>query len=36
LQKSFAEFHELHFESFGENIKVFKMTVGQPMPVSAP
>jgi hypothetical protein len=36
LQKSFVEFHELHFESFGKNIKIFKMTVGQPVPVSAP
>jgi 4-amino-4-deoxy-L-arabinose transferase-like glycosyltransferase len=28
LQSSFAEFHDLHFESFGKNIKIFKMTVG--------
>ncbi len=32
LRKSFVEFHDLHFESFGDNIKIFKMTVGQPMP----
>jgi dolichyl-phosphate-mannose-protein mannosyltransferase len=32
LRKSFAEFRDLQFESFGDNIKVFKMTVGQPMP----
>jgi hypothetical protein len=32
LQKSFLEFHDLRFESFGANIKIFKMTVGQPMP----
>lgn len=28
------QFHNLNFESFGRNIKIFKMTVGQPMPVS--
>ncbi len=32
LQRHFAEFHNLRFESFGKNIKIFKMTVGQPMP----
>jgi 4-amino-4-deoxy-L-arabinose transferase-like glycosyltransferase len=32
LRKSFAEFRDLRFESFGDNIKIFKMTVGQPMP----
>jgi 4-amino-4-deoxy-L-arabinose transferase-like glycosyltransferase len=31
LRKHFAEFRDLHFESFGNNIKIFKMTVGQPM-----
>ena len=36
LQKHFAEFHDLRFESFGNNIKIFKMTVGQPMPAAAP
>ncbi|MGA7514166.1 MAG: glycosyltransferase family 39 protein [Candidatus Sulfotelmatobacter sp.] len=36
LQKRFAEFHDLRFESFGKNIKIFKMTVGQPMPAAAP
>ncbi len=35
LQRHYAEFHDLHFESFGKNIKVFKMTVGQPMPATA-
>jgi 4-amino-4-deoxy-L-arabinose transferase-like glycosyltransferase len=33
LQSHFAEFHDLHFESFGNNIKVFKMAVGRPMPI---
>jgi hypothetical protein len=33
LQKHFTEFHDLRFESFGNNIKIFKMTVGQPVPV---
>ena len=32
LQKHFAEFRNLHFESFGNNIKIFKLTVGEPMP----
>jgi putative effector of murein hydrolase LrgA (UPF0299 family) len=31
LHKHFAEFRDLPFESFGKNIKIFKMTVGQPM-----
>jgi len=35
LQKNVAEFHDLRFESFGRNIKIFKMTVGQPMPAVA-
>jgi hypothetical protein len=36
LQRHYAEFHGLHFESFGKNIKIFKMTVGQPMPAAGP
>jgi hypothetical protein len=32
LQKNFAEFRNLHYESFGKNIKTFRLTVGQPMP----
>jgi hypothetical protein len=32
LRKHFIEFRELHFESFGKNIKIFKLIVGQPMP----
>jgi hypothetical protein len=32
LRKSFEEFRDLQFESFGANIKIFRMTVGQPMP----
>ncbi len=36
LQRHFAEFHGLRFESFGNNIKIFEMTVGQPMPAAAP
>jgi hypothetical protein len=35
LRKSFAEFRNLQFESFGANIKIFKLTVGQPMPAIA-
>ncbi|MFY9951583.1 MAG: glycosyltransferase family 39 protein [Candidatus Sulfotelmatobacter sp.] len=32
LQRQFAEFRNLHFKSFGNNILIFKLTVGQPMP----
>jgi 4-amino-4-deoxy-L-arabinose transferase-like glycosyltransferase len=32
LQRHFAEFRNLQFESFGKNILLFKLTVGQPMP----
>jgi Dolichyl-phosphate-mannose-protein mannosyltransferase len=35
LQRHFAEFHGLRFERFGNNIKIFRMTVGQPMPAAA-
>jgi 4-amino-4-deoxy-L-arabinose transferase-like glycosyltransferase len=31
LRRHYAEFHDLRFESFGANIKIFKLTVGQPM-----
>lgn len=34
LQRHYAEFRDLPFQSFGENIKIFKMTVGQPMPAA--
>jgi hypothetical protein len=36
LREHVAEFHDLHFESFGNNIKIFKMTVGQPVPAAVP
>jgi putative effector of murein hydrolase LrgA (UPF0299 family) len=32
LRRQFAEFHDLRFESFGNNIRTFMLTVGQPMP----
>ncbi len=32
LQKRFAEFHDLRIESFGNNMKFFKLIVRQPMP----
>jgi putative effector of murein hydrolase LrgA (UPF0299 family) len=35
LQRRYAEFRGLNFESFGKNIQIFKMTVGQPMPAAA-
>jgi hypothetical protein len=36
LRRNLAEFRDLRFESFGKNIDIFKMTVGQPMPAAAP
>jgi hypothetical protein len=36
LRRHFAEFHGLRFDRFGNNIKIFRMTVGQPMPAAAP
>jgi uncharacterized membrane protein len=32
LRSHFPEFHDLHSDSFGNNIKIFKLTAGQPMP----
>ena len=36
LRTHYAEFRDLRFESFGNNIKMFRMTVGQPMPAVTP
>ncbi len=36
LRWHYAEFRGLRFESFGKNIKIFRMTVGQPMPAVDP
>jgi len=36
LRRHHAEFRDLQFESFGNNIKIFRMTVGQPMPAADP
>lgn len=36
LRSHFPEFHDLRFERFGNNIKIFQMTVGQPTPVALP
>jgi 4-amino-4-deoxy-L-arabinose transferase-like glycosyltransferase len=35
LKKHYSEFHDTRFQSFGKNIAIFKMTVGQPMPAVA-
>jgi hypothetical protein len=35
LQRQFAEFRNLRFDSFGKNILIFKLTVGQAMPAVA-
>jgi hypothetical protein len=35
LQNRFAEFHNLEVKSFGNNIRLFRLTVGQPMPAFA-
>ena len=32
LREKFPEFHDLQPESFGHNISLFKLTIGQPMP----
>jgi hypothetical protein len=32
LQEKFPDFHNLQPESFGHNISLFKLTIGQPMP----
>jgi putative effector of murein hydrolase LrgA (UPF0299 family) len=34
LRGHFVEFRNLPFDSFGGNIKIFKLTVGQPMPAT--
>jgi len=36
LRRNLAEFHDLRFESFGNNIKIFRLTLGQPMSAPAP
>jgi hypothetical protein len=36
LRKNLAEFHDLPFDSFGNNIKIFRLTLGQPMSAPAP
>ena len=35
LRAHYAQFRNLQFESFGNNIKIFKLTVGQPTPSSS-
>jgi hypothetical protein len=34
LRRTFPEFRKLHSDSFGNNIKIFKLTAGQPMPAA--
>lgn len=34
LRYRYAEFHNLDFASFGKNIKIFRMTVSQPLPAN--
>lgn len=36
LESKFPEFRGLQVQSFGRNIQVFKLTIGQPMPNAAP
>jgi hypothetical protein len=36
LRKHYPEFHDLQFQSFGDNIKIFRLTVGRPMPAVSP
>jgi 4-amino-4-deoxy-L-arabinose transferase-like glycosyltransferase len=35
LRREFPEFRDLRIEPFGNNITIFKLTVGQPVPVSS-
>jgi hypothetical protein len=35
LRSHYAQFRDLQFESFGKNVKIFKLTVGQSMPLSS-
>ena len=35
LRAHYAQLRNLQFESLGKNIKIFKLTVGQPMPLSS-
>lgn len=35
LRRDYSEFRNLQVESFGNNITIFKLTAGQPMPVSS-
>lgn len=34
LKQSFPEFHNLEVESFGRNLRLFRLAVGQPMPAT--
>lgn len=36
LRRNVTEFHDLRFESFGNNIKIFRLTLGQPMSAPTP
>jgi hypothetical protein len=33
LRAHYAQFHDLQFESFGKNVKIFRLSVGQSMPL---
>ena len=36
LKQGFPEFHNLEVQSFGRNLRLFRLTVGQPMPPTPP
>jgi hypothetical protein len=36
LKQGFPEFHSLEVQSFGRNLRLFRLTVGQPMPTPPP
>ena len=36
LKQGFPEFQQLEVQSFGRNLGLFRLTVGQPMPATLP
>ena len=36
LKQGFPEFHNLEVQSFGRNLRLFRLAVGQPMPATEP
>jgi len=36
LRKEFPDFHDLQTQAFGKNIRLFRITLGRPMPNTTP